>query len=131
MQSLPKSHQIYIAIDDAVDMKQDILTQILEIPTYNNNIAVITISITPNANAQQVIHFPAYTKEQLLQLLYSHTPTLQIEPNSAISNAHLWKSFVTALHGSIAQFTRDINEIKRFAELIWPKYIEPIEEGYG
>jgi len=131
MDIIPQKEQIYIVIDDAAELHTDILTQILEIPKYKRNVAVITVRTTPDERADQIIYFHAFNKQQILQLLLAEEPKERIPDSCTMSNPQLWKAFVLALYGSISQFTRDIKEIRRFANMIWPKYIEPVVEDYG
>ncbi|XP_063953065.1 origin recognition complex subunit 5-like isoform X2 [Lytechinus pictus] len=68
-----------------------------------------------------IVHFPDYTKNEILEIIASHPP--------AGYRCTFYASYVNLLLSIFYMACRDLNEIRHLAELNFPKYIEPITKG--
>ncbi|XP_071485936.1 origin recognition complex subunit 5-like [Diadema antillarum] len=68
-----------------------------------------------------VIHFPDYTKSEILEIIASDCPQ-GYEPT-------FYASYVNLLLSIFYMACRDLNELRHLAKLNFPKYVEPISKG--
>ncbi|XP_038068907.1 origin recognition complex subunit 5-like isoform X2 [Patiria miniata] len=68
-----------------------------------------------------IIHFPDYTKSELLEIIASDCPKGY--------SAEFYSSYVNLLMSIFYMVCRDLNEIRHLAQLNFPKYVEPITKG--
>lgn len=119
-------------LDAAESLPDSIALPIREIPYYNSNFSIITITLLADPKSEYKLAFPAFMKAQLVAILALHTPTepdMILDGEYTMTTEKLWRSFVSLIHASVAPFTNNIHEILRLAELMWPQYIEPIKEN--
>ena len=79
------------------------------------------------------IHFPPYTKPELLQIL-SHIEPKPSLPNGPKETKEVWTRFTSVVWDSLSKHSgRDIVSMTTTCHKLWPKFIRPILEGthYG
>jgi origin recognition complex subunit 5 len=75
------------------------------------------------------IHFPPYTKQELLQIL-SLTDLSPKLPGGAKETKDVWTHFASAVWDSLAKHSgRDILSMRSVCLRLWPRFIAPIHEG--
>lgn len=89
------------------------------------------------------VHFPSYTKEEALQIIFRFPPSIYEEPHSpsddyseeqqAEDNAWLWTRFCAAVWDSLAKSAaRDVVSFRHLAEKLWRPFVASIIDGtYG
>ncbi|KAF1994152.1 hypothetical protein P154DRAFT_557396 [Amniculicola lignicola CBS 123094] len=88
------------------------------------------------------LHFPAYTRSALLQILNLHPPTIFPEPPSleqypdytpdlaAEDDAWLWNRFLGAVWDSLSKHTgRDLISFRNTSMRLWRDFVRPITDG--
>lgn len=79
------------------------------------------------------IHFPPYTKHELLQILSLTDPSPKL-PRGAKETKDVWNRFASAVWDSLSKHSgRDILSMRSVCLRLWPRFIAPILEGthYG
>lgn len=118
--------------------------QISKIP----NLSIIlstTLPLAPSvlhSSSTLFLHFPTYTRTELLTILgasppriFSNPPSLEIFPDyttdlAAEDDEWLWGRFLQAVYDSLAKHTgRDLVSFKSCAMRIWRPFVEPILSG--
>jgi origin recognition complex subunit 5 len=75
------------------------------------------------------IHFPAYTKAELLQILSLTEPNPKL-PGGAKDTKDVWSRFCSAVWDSLAKHSgRDILSMRSVCLRLWPQFVAPILEG--
>ena len=70
-----------------------------------------------------MISFPAYSHDETSEILQLARPEKEDEK--------LYDSFVSIILDTFWRMTNDVKELHYIVQLLYPKYIEPIEEGFG
>lgn len=75
------------------------------------------------------IHFPAYSKNELLQILSSVEPQPEL-PGGAKETKDIWNRFCTAVWDSLSKHAgRDIVSFRSLCLRLWPKFVAPVLDG--
>jgi origin recognition complex subunit 5 len=102
----------------------------LQIP----NITTVFIVTAPRPNLLHYpgapqIHFPAYTKDELLKILALTDPTPQL-PGGGKETKDIWNRFGSAVWDSLSKhFGRDIISFRLLCLRLWPKFVAPVLDG--
>ncbi|KAJ3292378.1 Origin recognition complex subunit 5 [Borealophlyctis nickersoniae] len=70
-----------------------------------------------------VVHFPQYTKPDVLKIISRDCPPDEEMP--------FFLSFVDLVYGVFYKPCRDLNELRHLVALLFPKYVEPVLAGKG
>ncbi|KAI8943363.1 hypothetical protein NX059_001378 [Plenodomus lindquistii] len=108
-------------------------------------ILTTTLALPPSllhSTTAASLHFPPYTRAQLLTILTSAPPKIFQTPPSldqfpdytpdlaAEDDAWLWSRFLQAVYDSLSKHTgRDLVSFKRCAQRLWRPFVEPIVAG--
>ena len=68
-----------------------------------------------------VIEFPAYTKEEVIDIATLDCP--------ADEDAHFYRAFTTTMYELVHRPCRNLNELRHLATLLFPKYLAPVKAG--
>ncbi|XP_033646773.1 origin recognition complex subunit 5-like [Asterias rubens] len=126
---------VYIVLDKAErlrNMDANILPAFLNLSQLSGcNVCVVLLSqivwekflfgFGSNFFEPFVMHFPDYTKNELLHIIAKDTPEGY--------SADFYSSYVNLLMSIFYMVCRDLNEIRHLAQLNFPKYVEPITKG--
>ncbi|XP_069685227.1 origin recognition complex subunit 5 [Periplaneta americana] len=69
------------------------------------------------------VHFPQYTKDELVEILSRDRPPGDIWPE------YFYDSYVRLFLGIFHRACRDLNELRHMAQLNFPKYCDPVLKG--
>lgn len=108
-------------------------------------IVTTTLPLTPSvlhSSSTSFLHFPSYTRAELLAILGAHPPKIFPEPPSlekfpdytpdvaAEDDEWLWGRFLQAVYDSLAKHTgRDVVSFKSCAMRLWRPFVEPVLAG--
>ncbi|KAL8663162.1 MAG: hypothetical protein Q9202_004094 [Teloschistes flavicans] len=145
LQRLLEGQKKYILVFDNIDRQREaaptLLPALARLGQIIPNLTTVFILTHPHPNQFHLtgiphIHFPSYTRPELLALV-SASPlpldppagsTLQFTPSDL---SYLYPRFATAVHDSLAQPTR--NSLPAFRTLctrLWPSFTAPILAGH-
>ena len=104
-----------------------------------------TLPLTPSTlhcSSVSFLHFPSYTRSQLLTVLGASPPKIFLTPPSleqfpdytpdlaAEDDAWLWSRFLAAVYESLSKHTgRDVISFKNCATRLWRPFVEPVVSG--
>ncbi|CAG8953780.1 hypothetical protein HYFRA_00006671 [Hymenoscyphus fraxineus] len=75
------------------------------------------------------IHFPTYTKPEILSIVSSLTPTPSLPSGEPDTHA-VWQRFCPAVYDSLSKHSgRDILSFRTMCLTLWPQFIAPIIAG--
>ena len=75
------------------------------------------------------IHFPPYTKQELLQILSLTNPSPKL-PGDEKGTNDVWTRFAAVVWDSLAKHSgRDILSMRSICLRLWPRFITPVLEG--
>ncbi|KAF1938366.1 hypothetical protein EJ02DRAFT_505453 [Clathrospora elynae] len=114
------------------------------IPTLSL-ILTTTLPLTPSTlhcASTSFLHFPSYTRADLLTILsasppkiFTATPSLELFPDytpdlAAEEDAWLWGRFLQAVYDSLSKHTgRDLLSLRNCAMRLWRPFVEPVVSG--
>ena len=68
------------------------------------------------------IEFPPLSKNQMMEMIKEECPTDDVD---------FYLSFASIVYDTYQRPCRNLNEIKYLISILYPKYIEPIQQGKG
>ncbi|KAI0592689.1 Origin recognition complex subunit Orc5 [Pyrenophora tritici-repentis] len=108
-------------------------------------ILTTTLALTPSilhSSSASFLHFPSYTRNELLAILGSSPPKIFLQAPSleqfpdytpdlaAEDDAWLWGRFLQAVYDSLSKHTgRDLISFKSCAMRLWRPFVEPVVSG--
>ena len=98
------------------------------------NITTVFIVTAPRPNflhspGISQIHFPAYSKTELLQILSLVDPRPQL-PGGAKETKEVWNRFYSAVWDSLSKhFGRDVVSFRTLCLRLWPRFVAPVLDG--
>ncbi|XP_022081114.1 origin recognition complex subunit 5-like [Acanthaster planci] len=130
-----QNQTVYIVLDKAErlrNMDGNILPAFLNLSQLSGcNVCVLLLSqivwekflfgFGSNHVEPFIIHFPDYTKGELLEIIATDCPEGY--------SVEFYSSYVNLLMSIFYMVCRDLNEIRHLAQLNFPKYVEPITKG--
>ncbi|RDL33962.1 Uncharacterized protein BP5553_08330 [Venustampulla echinocandica] len=125
---------VFDGIDRQREAPPTLLPALARLGEIIPNITVIYIVTSPRPNFLHLpgvphIHFPAYTKPELLQIISLTEPTPQL-PTGKHDTKEVWSRFSTAVYESLSKHSdRDIISFRRVCSRLWPRFIQPILDG--
>jgi len=123
----------YLIFDNAERLRETnplLLSALLRVPEITNlNITIILISniVWEKFRSQTgvlepiLLQFPSYTKNEILNIMIRDCPKNE--------NKNFYYIFSELLYDVFNKPCRNLNELRHMAMLLYPKYIEPINEG--
>ncbi|KAG4090746.1 origin recognition complex subunit 5-like protein [Neocallimastix lanati (nom. inval.)] len=123
----------YLVFDNAERLRETnplLLSALLRVPEITNlNITIILISniVWEKFRSQTgmlepiLLQFPSYSKNEILNIMIKDCPKDE--------NKNFYYIFIELLYDVFNKPCRNLNELRHMAMLLYPKYIEPINEG--
>ena len=98
------------------------------------NLTTIFIVSSPRPNFLQLsgapyLHYPSYTKAELLRILALHDPKPQLSAGTQ-ETKDVWSKFCSAIWDSLARHSgRDLISFRSLCVRLWPAFVRPILRG--
>ncbi|KAH7073999.1 origin recognition complex subunit 5 C-terminus-domain-containing protein [Paraphoma chrysanthemicola] len=142
----------FVLVLDAVDRLREgggtLIAALRRLGETISSIALVlttTLPIPPStlhASHTPALHFPPYTRAQLLAILGHSPPRIFLSPPSeeqfpdytadlaAEDDSRLWSRFTAAVYDSLSKHTgRDLASFRSCAMKLWRPFVEPVTSG--
>ncbi|KAF1844489.1 uncharacterized protein K460DRAFT_285206 [Cucurbitaria berberidis CBS 394.84] len=142
----------FVLVLDAVDKLREgggtLIAALARLGETVPNLSLIlstTLPLTPStlhSSSISFLHFPSYTRSQLLAILGANPPKIFLTPPSletfpdytpdlaAEDDAWLWNRFLTTVYDSLSKHTgRDLISFRSCAMKLWRPFVEPVVSG--
>ncbi|TVY13245.1 Origin recognition complex subunit 5 [Lachnellula arida] len=125
---------VFDGIDHQREAPPTLLPSLARLGEIIPNLTILYIITAPRPNFLHLtgvphIHFPSYTKPELLQIISSTPPTPQL-PGGAKETQETWSRFTSAVYDSLSKHSgRDILSFRSISLRLWPRFIKPILDG--
>ncbi|KAL1796037.1 hypothetical protein ACET3X_006261 [Alternaria dauci] len=152
MEKVLEGRDKFVLVLDAVDKLREgggtLIAALARLGEMIPNLSLIlttTLPLTPSvlhSSSATFLHFPSYTRSELLTILGAHPPKIFLQPPSleqfpdytpdlaAEDDAWLWGRFLQAVYDSLAKHTgRDLISFKSCAMRLWRPFVEPVVSG--
>ncbi|OCL09213.1 hypothetical protein AOQ84DRAFT_291683 [Glonium stellatum] len=149
LQRLLDGRERFVLVFDGIDRQREapptLLPALARFGEIIPNLSIIFIISVPrprflHATGVPFINFPAYTKDESIQILSKSPPQIFLEPpedspeyteeQAEEDNAWVWTRFLTAVWDALAKgAARDILSFRAVADKIWRPFVAPIVDG--
>ncbi|EPE27128.1 P-loop containing nucleoside triphosphate hydrolase [Glarea lozoyensis ATCC 20868] len=133
-----RSRRRLVLVFDGIDHQREITPTFLpalgRMGEIISNLTIVYIVTAPRPNFLHLhgvphIHFPSYTKAELLQIISTITPNPEL-PSGPEDTKSVWTKFCPAIYDTLNKHSgRDIVSFRSTCLLLWPKFIQPILDG--
>ncbi|KAL8776215.1 MAG: hypothetical protein Q9213_008351, partial [Squamulea squamosa] len=145
LQRLLERQKKFILVFDNIDRQREaaptLVPALARLSELTPNLTTVFIVTCPRPNLFQQpgiphIHFPHYTRSELLTLVSSSPLPLESPSSASLPNIptfnqadldYLWPRFATAVHDSLAQpAANTLPSLRTLCARLWPAFIAPI-----
>ncbi|KIM99027.1 hypothetical protein OIDMADRAFT_30676 [Oidiodendron maius Zn] len=136
--AISDAKQRFVLVFDGIDSQREppptLLPALARLGEMISNLTTVFIVTAPRPNFLHFpgtphIHFPPYTKQELLQILSLTTPSPKF-PGDAKATKDVWSRFTAVVWDSLAKHSgRDILSMRSVCLRLWPRFIAPVLEG--